>query len=160
MNHPAASGRQRLRMTALLLAGALLCAACPDSKAPGSDISAAVKERRDNFRRMGDAYKAIKESIESGKPDAALVVRSARLIRDTGAGQPALFTPGSGAGSGAKTRARDAVWTEAALFARRQDEFLATSDALIAAAPADMSEGYEALTQACLACHEHFRERR
>lgn len=153
------SGLKRRIATGMALS-ALLGTGCSDGLSPESASAAVVKERRDNYRRIGDAYKQIKETIESGSPDATLVTRNTRIIRDTGSVQPALFPAGSGQGSGAKTRARDAVWSEPALFARRQSDFIAAADALLSAGPGELSQRYEALTQACLDCHQDFRERR
>ena len=150
---------KKARTAILLTITALLAAGCSDAPSPGSP-AAAVKERRDNYRRIGDAYKQIKETIESGAPDAAMVQRNTALIRNVAALQPALFPAGSGQGSGATTRARDAVWSEPALFAQRQRDFLAAADALLASGPETLSVRYEALTQACLDCHQDFRERR
>ena len=145
------------------LAGALLLAAgCEDANAPGvpTATTQAIKERRANYRRIGDAFKAIGDSIESGSADSALVREGARSIRDTGDRQTALFVAGSGITSGAKTRAREAVWTDKATFAQRHRDFLAATDALVAAEPADFGVRYQALKDACLACHDTFRERR
>jgi cytochrome c556 len=149
----------RTHTVILLMLTVLLAPACSDDPSPGSP-AAAVKERRDNYRRIGEAYKQIKETIESGAPDAALVHRNTALIRNVAALQPALFPAGSGQGSGATTRARDAVWSEPAMFAQRQRDFLAAADALLASGPETLSVRYEALTQACLDCHQDFRERR
>lgn len=140
--------------------GALVAGGCSDGAGRDSAATAIVKERRDNYRRMGDAYKALKETIETGNPDMTLVTRSMRLIRDTGAGQAALFPPGSGQSSGARTRALDGVWTEPALFARRQRDFLAAADAVLATERVELGHAFEALTEACLDCHRDFREKR
>jgi cytochrome c556 len=145
------------------LGGALLLAAgCEDANAPGvpTAITQAIKERRNNYRRIGDAFKAIGDSIESGSADTALVREGARGIRDTAGRQAALFVPGSGIASGAKTRAREAVWIDDATFAGRHRDFLAATDALIAAEPGDFGVRYQALKDACLACHDTFRESR
>ncbi len=150
---------KKARTAIVLTITALLATGCSDDPSPGSP-AAAVKERRDNYRRIGDAYKQIKETIESGAPDAAMVQRNTTLIRNVAALQPALFPAGSGQGSGATTRARDAVWSEPALFAQRQRDFIAAADALLASGPETLSVRHEALTQACLDCHQDFRERR
>jgi cytochrome c556 len=52
------------------------------------------------------------------------------------------------------------VWSEPALFAQRQRDFIAAADALLASGPETLSVRHEALTQACLDCHQDFRERR
>lgn len=133
---------------------------CSDAPAPDSAIAGTIKERRDNYRRIGDAYKALKEAIESGSPDMALLTRATTLIRDTGARQAELFPHGSGQASGANTRARDAVWTQAQVFAQRQEAFIAAADALLATPPEDAGHRFDALTQTCLDCHTDFRAKR
>ena len=150
----------RNRIFVLLALCSLCIAACSDGPAPDSGVAKIIKERRDNYRRIGDAYKVLKETIESGSPDMALLQRSATLIRDTGARQGRLFPPGSGQASGAKTRARDAVWTQSQVFAQRQEAFLTAADALLATSPDDAGHRFDAVTQACLDCHADFREKR
>lgn len=152
----------RIALSLVLTGALLLSAGCEDADAPGLPAASAraIKERRDNYRRIGDAFKAIGDSIESGSADTALVREGARSIRDTGDRQAALFVPGSGIASGAKTRAREAVWTDEATFAQRHRDFLAAADALVAAEPGDFGLRYQTLKDACLACHDTFRERR
>jgi cytochrome c556 len=153
---------RRRRALGFALAGALLLSACENADTPGvpAATASAIKERRDNYRRIGDAFKAIGDSIESGAADIALVREGARTIRDTGGRQAALFVPGSGIASGAKTRAREAVWIEGAAFAQRHQDFLAAADALVGAEPGEFGVRYQTLKDACLACHDTFRERR
>jgi cytochrome c556 len=119
-----------------------------------------VKERMDAMTEMGKQLKEISHRVATNR-NLASIAEIAMRIDATAAKIPALFPAGSSVGV---TDAMPAIW-------QRWDEFTTKADALgkaaaaLAAASASgdtklISARAVALGDACVACHDLFREKK
>lgn len=119
-----------------------------------------VKERMDAMTEMGKQVKEISRRVATNR-NLASIAESAMRIDATATKIPLLFPAGSGVGV---TEATPAIW-------QRWDEFKTKADALgkeavaLAAAAASgdtklISARAVALGDACVACHDVFRQKK
>jgi cytochrome c556 len=145
-----------------LTAGVVLALAAAALAAPNPTGAAAVDARKANFKEIGGAFKAINDELKSGAPDMNAVRPAARDLASRAAQLPRLFPRGSGAESGAKTRAKADVWTDPASFQKLEAQFAAATNQLNAAATsgdiAALSAARTAVGAACKSCHDRFRQ--
>lgn len=144
----------------LALAAALcgLAAATLASAAPTA--SETVAARHANFKKIGQATKAIKEEL-AGRADKARIAGAASTIAATARAQAKLFPAGTGPSAGVKTDALPAVWTQRPVFDAALAKLVAEADKLAAVSrggdKAAMGAQFKALGGACKACHDQFR---
>lgn len=119
-----------------------------------------VKERHDAMISLGQAMKAWKAILDAGQtPDpAALTVISNQLAAGAGQRMLALFPMD---GSGHKTKALPAIWTEWDEFERLS--LMLETRALSLAKPGPdivvLGSEFKAVGQICRECHDRFRKR-
>ena len=151
--------QRRANPPASILAGLLLIAGAAPLLAADADI---VKSRIAGFREIGAAFKAINDQLRSGAPQPYLLQVSAREIVNGTRNQYRWFPAGSGPKPGIKTRAKPAIWAQAAKFKTHQDNFAAKAGALAAAIKggdaARIQAAVKDLGGACKACHTVYRE--
>lgn len=145
---------------------ALLLAACGGEEAdapaaPVGDEPAAIDERQDNFEAISDAFKAIREQMDSGSPDLAAVQEAAADI-NTRAGLIGNYFPeGSGYDAGWDTEALPAIWEKPEEFAAAQqklvDESAKLAELAAAGDAAAVGKQVGAMGGACKNCHDSFR---
>jgi cytochrome c556 len=148
-----------MRLALTLVAGAALCMA---AQAATPDIAAAVKARKANYKEIGGAFKTISDEVKTGSPDLATIRPLARDLANRANGQLKWFPRGSGPQSGEKTRAKAAVWTDAAGFTKAHSRFTAAAAKLnLAIASGDVgqiTQAQKALGATCRDCHDRYRE--
>src|SRR5579863_3967068 len=83
----------------------------------------AVDARHNAYRETGAAFKTINDELKSGVLIKVLLVPAARTIAATARDQYSWFPVGSGPESGAKTKAKPEIWSDAANFREAQDRF-------------------------------------
>lgn len=119
------------------------------------------KVRHDEYRKLGDAFKTIRDQTRAGAPDAAAIKSAAGVVNDASVNQFKWFPAGSGPETGAKTRARAEIWSKSQDFAAAQKLFAQQAGKLntvagasdIAAVRAQFGE----VGKACKNCHDTFR---
>jgi cytochrome c556 len=151
----------RNRLVGVSVGLAALGSACA-AYAASPAIIAAINARKSNYKEIGGAFKTINDEIKTGSPDLATVRPLARDLVARASGQLKYFPKGSGPGSGEKTRAKAAIWTDQATFVKLHNNMLGSARALQAATDkgdvAAMASARTALGGACKACHDKFRE--
>ncbi|MDE2595352.1 MAG: cytochrome c [Sphingomonadales bacterium] len=145
------------RPLALVLGGAAMLASAP-LLASGAD---AVRSRIAAYRELGASFKTVNDGLRGPEPQAMLIQIAARQIVNASRAQYGLFPAGSGAESGARTRAKPEVWAQAARFKAAQDAFSVEALAFQRAAmannvPAIRTEARK-LGATCKGCHDTFR---
>src|SRR4051794_37148680 len=88
----------------------------------------AVAARVNAYRETGAAFKTINDQIKSGAPVKIMMRTSARTIAGTARDQYGWFPAGSGAEAGVKTKAKPAIWADAAGFRDAQARFQREAD--------------------------------
>lgn len=123
----------------------------------------AVGVRVSGYRETGAAFKTLNDQLKSDTPLKVMLRASARRIAQTARDQYGWFPHGSGTESGEKTKAKAAVWNDAASFKAAQDNFQQQAARMSLAVDAgdlgQMKTAAHALGEACAACHSKFRER-
>ena len=123
----------------------------------------AVGVRINGYRETGAAFKTLNDQLKQDAPLKVMLRTSARRIAQTAHDQYGWFPSGSGLESGEKTKAKPAIWTDAAGFKVAQDNFQRQADLMSKAVDGgDVGQtkaAVRALGEACAACHNKFRER-
>jgi len=150
--------RQSKRL--LIAAVTLLIGSSPLFAAPTDD----VRNRIDRFRELGASFKTVNDSLRGSEPQTVLIQMAARQIVNASRDLPNWFPKGSGPESGAKTKTKPLVWTQAAKFKSAQITFANQAAALQRAAqtgngPILQGEARK-LGATCKGCHDTFREPR
>lgn len=121
--------------------------------------AAAVREQ--NFKQIGSTFKAIRDELGKGSPNAAAVKASATKLNAHAAQLPTWFPSGSGPEGGIKTDAKPQAWSDAAGFATAAKGFQTETGKFLQLANAGDMNGAKAqvrnLGGACKACHDKYR---
>lgn len=121
----------------------------------------AVAARINAYRETGAAFKSINDQLKSGAPLKIMMRTSARTIAASARDQYGWFPAGSGAEAGVKTKAKPAIWADAAGFRDAQARFQREADLMNKVVEtgdaAAMQKQARALGQACQACHQKYR---
>ena len=137
--------------TALLSFGALLAA----ESQPPSDM---IKDRVANFRKIGKAFKHIRDELRGQDPSVSTIQESAAQIESLGSQILTWFPPGTDQG---KTRAKPEVWTDRTTFEQAQKRLAAEAQKMNEVTQSGSKEAiaaqYRALGKACKNCHDTFR---
>ncbi len=132
--------------------GGLLAA---ETLAPG-DV---IKDRIANFRKIGKAFKHIRDELKVQDPSLPTIQDSAAQIESLGS-QILTWFP-AGTDQGGKTRAKPEVWSDPATFAQAQKRMADEAQKMNQAAHAGRKEAiaaqYKLLGEACKNCHDNFR---
>lgn len=118
-------------------------------------------ERHEGMEKVGKANKAIRQQLESGSPDLAVVRQSAATIADLASKSLGWFPAGTGQDILPKTRALPAIWQKPEDFAAKDRYFSQAARALATAADGgDMNaikSRFAQLGKTCKACHDTYR---
>ena len=143
-----------LFFTGVMGTGAVLAQALPPK--------AAVENRINRYRELGAAFKTINDQAKSGALVKITARLSARTISAAARDQFQWFPAGSGPESGVKTKAKAAIWVNAAGFKQAQTAFQRDADLMAKAVEGGNLAAVQAqakvLGQTCGACHRSFRE--
>lgn len=123
---------------------------------------ALMKERHENYEKIGDSMKAVSREMKAGSPNLAKVRASADQIAALAPKVPTWFPRGTGPDIG-KTHARAEIWQKPADFKAKADAFAKSAVAFQAAARGgDLSAIRAAqgdLGKSCKACHDFYRHK-
>ena len=129
-------------------------------EATATDIAAVMHARHEHYEEMGKAMKGMGDQLKSGSPSVEAIQRHAALIAGYGPQILTWFPEGSGPEAG-ETRAKAEIWTDAATFRQRAQEFEAAANRFNAVAQsgdvAAIGAGMRELGNACKNCHDRFR---
>ena len=121
----------------------------------------AIGARVNGYRETGAAFKTINDQLKNDAPAKIMLRVSAKRLVQTANEQYGWFPLGSGAETGAKTKAKPAVWSDAAAFKAAQDRFKKEAELMslaVESGDADaMKKQARALGATCQACHSKFR---
>lgn len=117
----------------------------------------AVEYRHQQFRRVGATFKAINDGVRA-RSDLAALRTQAQTLSQLASDLPTWFPAGSGAESGARTRAKAEVWSNAAAWTEQVNQFRTATQALAAASDPQAFAGQaRAVGARCGSCHQAFR---
>jgi len=119
------------------------------------------KVRHDEYHKLGDAFKTIRDQTKSGSPDMTRIKTAAQVVNDASINQFKWFPAGSGPESGHKTRAKAEIWGKPQDFEAAQKRLGDQGPKLLAAANSGdidaVKAQYAATGKACKNCHDTFR---
>ena len=122
-----------------------------------------MKERHENYEKIGDAMKVISRELKGDSPDLAQVRRNADVIATLAPQVPGWFPPGSGPDVG-KTEAKAEIWQKPEDFTAKARAFAEAATAFRSAAQgtdlAAIRAAHGNLGKSCKACHDLYREER
>lgn len=122
----------------------------------------AVGVRINAYRETGAAFKNINDQLKGDVPAKIMLRSSARTIAGAARDQHKWFPAGSGPDAGVKTKAKPAIWSDAAGFNAAQARFAREADLMVKVVESgdktQMQKQAKALGQSCSSCHSKFRE--
>ncbi|MFC7537329.1 c-type cytochrome [Sphingomonas sp. GCM10030256] len=134
-------------------------AAAPATPLQKEQALALMKERHENYEKIGKAMRAAKKGLDSG--DAAAVKTAAATINELAPKAESWFPPGTGPDIG-KTEAKSEIWKQPEQFAAGMRDFRQAAAAFQQAASGSdlsaMKAAHADLGKTCKSCHDRFRE--
>ena len=122
---------------------------------------ALMKERHENYEKIGKAMKAIGRTLKAETPDLAVVRTNADTIATLAPKVKTWFPAGTGPDVG-KTEAKAEIWQKTDDFNAKADDFARAATAFQAAARggdvAAIRAAQGELGKSCKACHDLYRE--
>jgi cytochrome c556 len=122
---------------------------------------ALMKQRHEDYEKIGDAMKGISRELKGENPNLAAVRTGAATIARLAPQVPAWFPAGTGPDVG-KTEARAEIWQKPEDFAAKAQAFREAAAAFDTAAKGnDLSSirsAHANLGKSCKGCHDLYRE--
>lgn len=150
------SFKSRTLFTGLLLIEALLFTASASAQQP------IIAERKEGFKAMGGAMKALAGELKKDTPNAATMAAAAAKLAATAEKIPAWFPEGSGVESGVETDALPYIWKTKDKFNSINDKLIIDTKALAAATSgsdiAAIKKQLLVVKDTCSSCHESYRK--
>lgn len=123
---------------------------------------ALMKERHENYEKIGDAMKVVGRELKGDNPDLAQVRANADVIAALAPQVKTWFPQGTGPDVG-KTDAKAEIWQKPDDFAAKAKDFEAAAAAFKTAAQGNDVAAIRAaqgnLGKSCKACHDLYREK-
>lgn len=120
-----------------------------------------MKERHENYEKIGDAMKAVSRELKSESPDLAIVRQNAAAITEVAPRIRTWFPAGTGPDVG-KTEAKAEIWQDPKDFAAKAVAFNEAAKAFQQASQgsdvAAIRAAHADLGKSCKACHDLYRE--
>ena len=136
-------------------------AALPTEPLPPDQAIALMKERHENYEKIGDAMKLVSRELKSSSPDLAAVRQGASTMATLAPQIPDWFPPGTGPDVG-KTEAKAEIWQKPDDFVAKAKDMSVAALALQQAAQGTDLDAIRAahgnLGKSCKACHDLYRE--
>jgi cytochrome c556 len=154
-----------LLLVAALAAGLAACsgegASNNGTTADGGEVPPVIKERQENFKAIGGAFKAVRGELEGDKPDFALIAAKAADINTRAQQIPNHFPALTSVDDGYDTEALAAIWEKPEEFKAAAQKLADESAKLASLAPGGdkAAVGAQAMAMggACKGCHDQFR---
>ena len=135
-------------------------AAAPGTPLEKEQALALMKERHENYEKIGDAMKVLGRELKGDAPDLAQVRSSADTIAALAPQVKTWFPEGTGPDVG-KTDALAAIWQKPEDFAAKARDFETAAAAFQAASKgsdvAAIKAAHGNLGKSCKACHDLYR---
>lgn len=133
-----------------------------EAAAPAGDAPMEIAERQENYKAIGDSFKAIREQLETDAPDFAVIEPAAVDINKRLQRVPDLFPEGTSMEAGYDTEALAVIWEDPEGFAEVTDQAIAASADMMAAVATGDPEAVGGQVgnlglNACKACHDKYR---
>ena len=128
----------------------------PISALPASD-SGLVDYRQAVYQAIGGHMSAIAGTLKGEAPFGANLELHARGVAELAPLTRQLFPVESNA---VRSKARDRIWEDVALFAERREAFIEAAQGFGAVGTVDMSEyvaAFRTVGETCKACHDDFK---
>ncbi len=142
-----------------LLATLITLSACSDSAVEDTHPERWVSQRQAVFKDFTRTLEPMGLASRERRPYSPSEFAASALALQALSAKPWPLFPADS--QYPPTRARPEVWTEPAAFLRAQQDYLATVDALVAAAQTGSLQAVRPavgnVEQACKACHDRFR---
>ena len=136
-------------------------AALPTEPVAKDKAAAFMKQRHEDYEKIGDAMKVVSRELKGDSPDLAAVRQNAGIIASLAPRIPSWFPPGTGPDVG-KTEAKAEIWQKPEDFAAKSKDFTAAARAFNTAAQgtdlAAIRAAHGAMGKTCKACHDLYRE--
>ncbi len=163
MGNTAAKSNQVLPVTdADANAAKATTAALPTQAVPRDQAAGLMKQRHENYHKIGDAMKIVSRELKGGSPDLAAVRQNAAIIAGLAPQIPGWFPTGTGPEAG-KTEAKAAIWQKPEDFIAKSTAFTAAARAFNTAAQATdlaaIQAAHGTMGKTCKACHDLYREK-
>ncbi|MFN3989441.1 MAG: c-type cytochrome [Erythrobacter sp.] len=150
-------------VVSVALAGML--AACsgeaPADSSGAAEVPPVLKEREENFKAIGDAFKAVRGELEKDTPDFTLIAAKATDINARAMKIEGHFPAGTSTADGFKTEALPAIWEKPEEFKAAAQKLVDESAKLatLAGEGDKAAVGAQAMAMggACKGCHDQFR---
>lgn len=128
---------------------------------PAGEAPPVIKERQENFKAIGAAFKAVRGELESDTPDFALIAAKAGDINARSQQIPNHFPALTGVDDGYDTEALATIWQKPEEFKAAVGKLTDESAKLAALAGEGNNDavGAQAMAMggACKGCHDQFR---
>jgi cytochrome c556 len=122
---------------------------------------ALMKQRHENYERIGDAMKVVSRELKGDSPDLDQVRANADVIAALAPQIPGWFPAGTGPDVG-KTEAKAEIWQKPDDFRAKAAAFNSAAQAFQAAARGSdvgaIKAAHGNLGKSCKACHDLYRE--
>lgn len=119
------------------------------------------KVRHDEYHKLGDAFKVIRDQVRAGSPDTDAIKNAASVVHTASNEQFNWFPADSGPKAGVKTRAKTEIWSKPQDFNAAQKLFQEQAGKLNTAASAGDVAAVRAqfgeVGKSCKNCHDNFR---
>ncbi|HEY6641611.1 cytochrome c [Povalibacter sp.] len=119
------------------------------------------KVRHEEYEKLGDAFKTIRDQTKASTPDTAAIKSAAAVVTRASVQQYNWFPADSGPRAGVKTRAKAEIWSRPEKFAAAQKLFEEQAGKLNTAAAAGdfpaVSAQFGEVGKSCKNCHDNFR---
>ncbi len=126
----------------------------------GDQALAAVKEREQHMKSLGDSAKKAHNALQSSSPDVPTIQQAAGTIEGLAPKLLTWFPKGTAVGVG-KSRAKPEIWQKPEDFALKAHDFeTAARQFDVAAKSGDIGQiktTFAALGKSCKACHDLYR---
>lgn len=126
-----------------------------------TDIAATMHDRHENFEKIGESFKTIRDQLRASSPEMGKVDDAAKTIAALAAELPTWFPEGTGPESGIETEAKAEIWQQPVEFKSAAEKLQAESKKfaeLTASGDAKaVMGGLRGLGGACKNCHDQFR---
>jgi cytochrome c556 len=133
----------------------------PATAASAQDAPRLMKQRHEDFERIGDAMKVVSRELKGDKPNLDNVRQGAGTIAGLASEMLGWFPPGTGPDVG-KTEAKAEIWQKPQDFTAKSQAFTQAARAFQAAAQgndlAAIRAAHGNLGKSCKACHDLYRE--
>jgi cytochrome c556 len=129
----------------------------------GSTVPAEIiKIRKQGMKSTGAALKTVRDQLRRSETDMTAVTQGAAQMHKSAEQMAQWFPPGSGPEAGVKTGALPAIWSDAATFEKKRQDFLAAAGKFTEVAAGGDKKSIIAavapLNRTCKGCHDMFYE--